>query len=330
MPLVGQSKKEVKKMRNSPEKLLVVTSSSTGNNIFCTPAIRLLRKHLPNAVIDVVTLNALTAQVFAGNPDINQCLVMNRARQLDAQAKNYDQVLFLNKNALKKFKGLKSEYLLVREQDPLIHHAEHVLRFVAGYLGVEVADDDRHYVLNSGASANDVVASLGVTAQQNVINIHLGCGTTLLHGWKFFYSRRAVDRKLWSIEAYIDLGQQLQAEIPDLTIVVTGTKNERFLAKQFKKAVPNTVDLTGKTTVSNLVALMERANCFIAHDCGVFHVAAATEVPIVALYGPTNPVLTGPYPNKPQQTLIKKSQMSDITPAEVVAAVKNLLNQFPK
>jgi len=75
---------------------------------------------------------------------------------------------------------------------------------------------------------------------------------------------------------------------------------------------------------------MRRANCFIAHDCGVFHVAAATDVPIVALYGPTNPVLTGPFPHKPQHTLIKKAQTADISPEEVVQAVQQLLTQYPK
>lgn len=316
-------------MLNDKDKLLVVTSSSTGNNIFCTPAIRLLRKHLPEAVIDVVTLNDLTAQVFEGNPDINQCLVATGARKLDALSKNYTRLIVLNKNALKKFKGLKSEYDLIPAQPNDIHVAEHCLRFVAGLLNVKVVDEDRHYVLNT---RNDAAQVLGeaLPATQTMIVIHLGCGTTLLHGWKFFYSRRAADKKLWSIEAYIALGKQLQSAIPNLKIVVTGTKNERFLAKQFAKAVPNTANMAGKTTVADLVALMHRANCFIAHDCGVFHVAAATDVPIVALYGPTKPVLTGPFPHKPQHTLIKKDQMADITPDEVVQAAQQLLTEYSK
>lgn len=316
-------------MLNNQDKLLVLTSSSTGNNIFCTPAIRLLRKHLPNAVIDVVTLNALTAQVFEGNTDINQCLVASSARKLAALAKQYSHLLVLNKNALKKFKGLQADYTLIPEQPKDIHVAEHCLRFVAELLKVELSDEDRHYVLNTTRDATQVLGE-GIPENEKMIVIHLGCGTTLLHGWKFFYSRRAADKKLWSIEAYIALGQQLQAAIPDLKIVVTGTKNERFLAKQFTKAVPNTINMAGKTTIADLVALMRRANCFIAHDCGVFHVAAATEVPIVALYGPTNPVLTGPYPHKPQHTLIKKAQMADIAPEEVVQAVQQLLLSFPK
>ncbi len=316
-------------MLNNQDKLLVVTSSSTGNNIFCTPAIRLLRKHLPDAVIDVVTLNDLTAQVFAGNTDINQCLVLTGARKLDALAKNYTQLLVLNKNALKKFKGFESEYRLIPQQPNDIHVAEHCLRFMASLLNVDVTDEDRHYVLNTQQDAAQVLGE-AIPTKETMLVIHLGCGTTLLHGWKFFYSRRAADKKLWSIEAYVTLGQQLQAAIPNLRIVVTGTKNERFLAKQFTKAVPNTVNMAGKTTIADLVALMRRANCFIAHDCGVFHVAAATDVPIVALYGPTNPVLTGPFPHKPQHTLIKKAQMAEITPEEVVQAVQQLLAQYRK
>jgi ADP-heptose:LPS heptosyltransferase len=88
--------------------------------------------------------------------------------------------------------------------------------------------------------------------------------------------------------------------------------------------------LVGKTTVSDLSALMKRANLFIAHDCGVFHIAVASNVPIVGLFGPTNPEFTGPYPVKPQHIVIKKEAMADIAEEEVVDAALNLLQKFPR
>jgi ADP-heptose:LPS heptosyltransferase len=81
--------------------------------------------------------------------------------------------------------------------------------------------------------------------------------------------------------------------------------------------------------VADLSALMKRADLFIAHDCGVFHIAAASNVPIVGLYGPTSPIATGPFPVKPQHKVIKKSEMTDISVDEVVASVLDLLKRFP-
>lgn len=314
----------------TPQKILVLTSSSTGNNVFCTPALRLLRKHLPDAIIDVVALNKLSAEVFENNPDINNFYVITKTRAFDALAKNYSHVFVLNKNALKKLPAIKTPFILASHSADAVHHAEHLLRFVANWLGVSITDDDRAYVVETNQTAEHLLSKYGIASDSALINIHLGCGTTLLHGWKFFYARRADDKKLWSIEAYIALGNALQARIPHLRIVITGTSNESFLAKKFEKQVPNTINLVGKTTVSDLSALMKRANLFIAHDCGVFHIASASNVPIVGLYGPTNPVLTGPYPLKPQHVVIKKESMADISVDEVVASALNLLQKFPK
>jgi ADP-heptose:LPS heptosyltransferase len=319
----------------SPEKILILTSSSTGNNVFCTPAIRLLRKHRPQATIDVVALNKLSAEVFENNPDIGQVYVTQKSRVFDDSAKNYSKIFVFNKNSLKKLDNIKTAFTLVPNSTEAIHHAEHLLRFMAEQLQVEVTDLDRNYVIETQQTAeillaDYVLANKALTKDATLINIHLGCGTTLLHGWKFFYSRRADDKKLWSIDAYIALGQALQARIPNLNIVITGTNNEAFLAKKFEKNVANTINLVGKTTVSDLTALMRRLDLFIAHDCGVFHIAAASNVPIVGLYGPTNPVATGPFPVKAQHKVIKKAEMTDISVDEVVVSALDLLTRFPR
>lgn len=304
-------------------KILVLTSASTGNNVFCTPAIRLLRKHKPHAIIDVVAPNSLSAQVFENNSDINQVHVITKSRKFDELAKKYSKIFVLNKNTLKKLPDIKTPFTLVPPLSEDEHHAEQLLQFVAKWLNVEVTDEDRHYVLQTHQLAETLLNKYALTNDDVIICIHLGCGTTLLHGWKFFYSRRADDKKLWSIDAYIALGQALRVAIPKLRVLITGTGNESFLAKKFEKQVPNTINLVGKTTVSDLTAIMKRADLFIAHDCGVLHIAAATDVPIVALFGPTNERLTGPYPPKQQHCLIKKAQMTDIMPSDVVdAAVK--------
>jgi ADP-heptose:LPS heptosyltransferase len=313
---------------SSAEKLLLVTSGSTGNNVFCTPAIRLLRKHRPDAVIDVVALNALSAEVFEENPDINRLIVTKSNWSLNWIAKKYNTVFLLNNSALKKFRNLKTPFLLIPPMRPDLHHADQVMQFVADWLKVAVTDEDRKYVMESSRTAQKMIGADELRDGDVLINIHLGCGTTSLHGWKFFYSRRADDKKLWSIDAYIALAHQLQAKIPNLKISITGTSNEAFLAKKFAKQVTGTINLVGKTRVSDLVVLMKRADLFIAHDCGVFHIASAAEVPIVGLFGPTNPTLTGPYPLKAQHKVIKKTAMTDISAQEVAELAVELLKQF--
>jgi ADP-heptose:LPS heptosyltransferase len=313
------------------KKYLILTSSSTGNNIFCTPAIRLIKKVMPDAKIDVVALNRLSGEVFYGNPFISEVFVIDSRRAFDKLARNYDQVICLNANAKKKLGDVQTPMTTIPKITGDSHHAEQLLQFVAGLLGCEVTDDDRPYFIHSTPElASALLKDAGLTADNLLISIHLGCGTTKLHGWKFFYSKRADDKKLWPVDEYIKLGKALMVASSKVRIIITGTRNESFLAKQFEREVPGTINLVGKTSVADLHSLMQRVDLFIAHDCGVFHVAAASDVPIVGLFGPTNHMLTGPYPVRPQHTLIKKTEMAEITVPEVVDAAFALIAEFPR
>ena len=52
--------------------------------------------------------------------------------------------------------------------------------------------------------------------------------------------------------------------------------------------------LTGQTSVRQLGACVERASLVISNDTGALHIACALDRPVIALYGPTSPQLTGP------------------------------------
>lgn len=315
------------------QSLLILTSSSTGNNIFCTPAIRYLRKHLPHARIEVVALNALSAQVFAHNPAINHLWVTSSARRVNTLAKEFDAVLAFNKNGLKKCPVQHPRLVLAPIDRQDMHYAEQLLQFCQQWLAtqynhaVPLTDEDRSYAIYTHPQQPNLLAEAGVLPGDTVINIHLGCGTTLLHGWKFFYARRADDKKLWSIDAYIALGQLLVNAIPGVRLVVTGTSNEAFLAKKFVKAVPHAINLAGKTSIADIRKLLDQSALFISHDCGVFHVAAASQVPMLGLFGPTNHILTGPYPASVNRHLIKKASMAEIQPEEVLQQALQLLGR---
>ena len=55
------------------------------------------------------------------------------------------------------------------------------------------------------------------------------------------------------------------------------------------------IDLTGQTPVGLLPGLLRRASLLVTNDSGPMHIAAAVGTPVVALFGPTDPVKTGPY-----------------------------------
>jgi len=65
----------------------------------------------------------------------------------------------------------------------------------------------------------------------------------------------------------------------------------RAIAAEMRQAP---IDLTGKTAIADLPALLSQCHLFIGNDSGAMHVAAAVGLPIVAVFGPTDPLGTAP------------------------------------
>ena len=103
--------------------------------------------------------------------------------------------------------------------------------------------------------------------------------------------------KRWPIERFAALPPLLKQRF-DLDTVVVGGPAERELTARIAGAT----NLAGQTTLRQLCALVERAAVVISNDSGPMHIAAAMDRPLVALFGPTNPVRTGPH-NRPDAVL---------------------------
>jgi heptosyltransferase-2 len=77
--------------------------------------------------------------------------------------------------------------------------------------------------------------------------------------------------------------------------LIFGTANEKPLAAEIMKGLPtNATDLTGRTTLLELTAQLRRCRVLLTNDTGTMHLAAFLGVPTVAIFGSTEPQLTGP------------------------------------
>jgi lipopolysaccharide heptosyltransferase I len=95
--------------------------------------------------------------------------------------------------------------------------------------------------------------------------------------------------KRWPTERFAALIEPLRARF-GLATVVAGGPGDVAMGDQI-----GGLNLCGKTTLRQLVALFQRAKVIVGNDSGPTHIAAALGKPLVAIYGPTNPVRTGPY-----------------------------------
>jgi heptosyltransferase-2 len=101
--------------------------------------------------------------------------------------------------------------------------------------------------------------------------------------------------KCWSPRRFGELGKRL-CEKWKATLLLFGKEEEGPIAQEILQNLETGgIDLTGKTRLLQLAALLERCRLLVTNDTGTMHIAAAVGTPVVALFGSTDPSVTGPW-----------------------------------
>jgi lipopolysaccharide heptosyltransferase II len=102
--------------------------------------------------------------------------------------------------------------------------------------------------------------------------------------------------KRWPVEHFADLVRRLASDFADLRFVILGGAADVLLGATLTQAVPGRcLDLTGRSSLPEMVEIIRAAVLMVTNDTGPMHVAAALGKPVVAVFGPTEPRRTGPY-----------------------------------
>ena len=153
--------------------------------------------------------------------------------------------------------------------------------------------------------------------------------------------------KRWPTEYFIETATQL-IEQRRAHMLLLGGSGDQDIATEIADALPGDhhTNLTGRTTLPELVTALAACDAVLTNDTGPMHVAAAAGTPVIVPFGSTSPDLTGPGlpddPNSPHQLLRTTADCSpcflrkcpidfrclkEITPTDTVAAVKRVLDQ---
>lgn len=101
--------------------------------------------------------------------------------------------------------------------------------------------------------------------------------------------------KRWPLESFAAVADHLQREQIG-TVVLLGGKEDQSLARDIQRCMKTSpIDVTGKTSLRLLPAMCERLDLLITNDSGPMHIAAAMGTAVVALFGSTSALRTGPY-----------------------------------
>ena len=142
--------------------------------------------------------------------------------------------------------------------------------------------------------------------------------------------------KCWPPERFAGALNKI-ADANDAEVILFGTAGEAAVSTAITAGLRRKpVDLTGRTPIADLPALLSQCNLFIGNDSGAMHVAAAVGLPVVAVFGPTDP--NGTMPVTPKCTVVQEKPycspcflrrcptdhrcMTAVKPAMVEAAVQ--------
>jgi heptosyltransferase-1 len=162
----------------------------------------------------------------------------------------------------------------------IITHGTHVIE-----QNISLAEGiaQREHEMPPAQLPNDPAADADVTKMFTRQNIHDFAIINPGAGW---------GAKRWPAERYGQVAKAL-AEHGVRSIVNFGP-GEESLAENVQTTSEGTA-LAWRCSLSQLIALTRRARIFIGGDTGPLHLAAALHVPVVAIFGPTDPARNGPY-----------------------------------
>lgn len=278
-----------------PEKILIRTPNWLGDLMMSTAFIQAFLAHNKNAQVDLIVRKGFEniplphrGSVIAY--DKKQVSLFKFAREL--KSSNYDQIFVLPpsfSSALMAFlSGIpkrtgypgdaRSIWLndLKMYQKP--HRTQHLINEYLQLLDQRSDQTCYPYLPVDTNWISSQIQHLDFTLPQDFIVIAPGAKYGLA--------------KMWPVGHYRELAGLLNAY--GIQVLIIGTQDELELGDSIASGSKDTINLCGKTGLSEMIAVMAKSNLLVSNDSGTMHVMSALAKPQIALFGSTSTTWTGP------------------------------------
>ena len=288
------------------KNILFIKLRYLGDVVLCTPLLPLVHKRFPEAKITFL-VNPGTAEVLEGNPYLDAVWELPRQswwQQLkfiqQIRKRDFDVVIDLTDGDRSAFlawvAGASVRLGYNREQrwrgklyTQVLPSAYGTMHMVAYHqqalvgLGIhESVGEPEVFVRSEGSQPDKDALRLISTNGQPIVLLHPSA---------------RYDNKAWPLERFAEVADWLSGQ--GMRVVLIGSQEDMLLGQQILNITMHKPEnLMGKTSLSQLVAVMKRSQLLIGNDGGPMHMAAAVGCPVVGLFGPTDPAVWGPRGSK--------------------------------
>jgi len=291
-----------------PERILVRGTNWIGDLVLISPALRLLRETWPGARISLLVRERL-ADAMRPNPNVDEVIPYDRggrhrpprgtlalARELKERRfdlavlfpKSFESALIAKMAGIPVRAGWRTDL-----RGPLITHGErlgpadrgrhHLWQFleVARFAGCPRPAEPQvafHLEPGDGRAAGDLLGAEGREAAF-LLAVHPGASKP---------------PRSWHGERFAAAADRVLEGRPGLLLLLGGPREREECARIAAAARGPSLDLSGRTSIRQMAALIERADLLLCNDSGPMHLASALGTPAVAVFGPGTPRLTAP------------------------------------
>ncbi len=306
-------------MRENIKKILIFNVNWLGDVLFSTATIRNIRHNYPDSFIACV-IPSHCYPILKGNPHLDEVIIFDekeRHRSTLAKlkfvqllrSKGFDVAFLLHRSLTRalicRLAGIphrigyytkKRGFLLTKRIAPVGKDSMHRIDYYLNVIekaGLRVEDRYLEFFFDEedAKSVDDFLAKKSITKDDLLVAINPG------GNWM---------PKRWPQEYWAVLADKLTSET-GAKVIITGSHGDIPLAKNISGLMKEKpVIVSGVFSLKQLGALARRVDLFITADTGPLHIAnAAGAKRIIALFGPTSPVITGPFPLKNIAVLLK-------------------------
>jgi heptosyltransferase-2 len=317
-----------------PQKILIVQPSWVGDAVMATPTLRAVRELYPDAHISYL-MRRYVKELYGGMPWADQLITYRTGKtkkkagkglfDLSARLRTgkFDLAILLPnsfKSALlckmaniprifgyeRDGRGflLSDRLLPVKDKgkfvpSPIIH----AYMGLARYLGSKSRDLKMQLFVTESdrRDADEVFARAG-------LDVALDRPASAGHSPLILLNPGAQygAAKLWKSEYFAELADRFIADL-NATVLLSSAPRERTIVENIKKQMKHSaVDLsTAGVTLGSLKEIVRRCDLMVTNDTGPRHIAAAMDVPVVTVFGPTHPEWTEIYYPRERQVAVK-------------------------
>lgn len=323
--------------KQSVKNILVVRNDRFGEFLLNIPSFRALKETFVNARL-IAVVSSPVRELAVNIPFLDEIIEWDQARRSFLEKiqfvgllkkKKIDIAVMLNPvkdfNIFTRLAGIpvrvgynrKLGFLLThkledKKQLGLKHEVEYNLELVS-LIGAATENKTLSLILDD-SRINELSVYLDVNNYNNLIAIHPWTSDPV---------------KQWPIQYFRDLAIRLMRE-QGVSIVIVGGEEELYKSAEFFSGIDkNLIDLTGKTTLMQLAALLKKCRLLISGDSGPMHMACAVGTQVLALFRNDIPGKSarrwGPWGKG--NIVIEKGNLPDITVTEVFAKAKEVMNK---